>query len=105
MLFKEISHFTIKEAEKRDEIVLSYFGENGVNKIIDSIIAGPNAHPNLKPNAKVLDIGAGSGFFTIRIASKVRKLVPAASLYAMDATPAMLSALAKKRKTSVHSLE
>ena len=40
LLVKEISHFTIKEAEKRDKIVLGYFGVDGVNKIIDSIITG-----------------------------------------------------------------
>lgn len=97
LLVKEISHFTMKEAEKRDRIVLGYFGEEGVNKIIDSIIAGLNSAPKLKPNAKILDMGAGSGFFTARIAAKVRKLVPTASFYAMDATPAMLSALEKKK--------
>jgi len=98
LLVKEISHFTMKEAEKRDRIVLGYFGEEGVNKIIDSIIAGLNSAPKLKPNAKILDMGAGSGFFTARIAAKVRKLIPNASFYAMDATPAMLLALAKKKE-------
>ncbi len=98
LLVKEISHFTAKEAEKRDKIVLSYFGENGVSKIIDSITTGLNSHPKLKPNARILDIGAGSGFFTARIASKMMKPVPSASFYAMDATPAMLLALARKRE-------
>ena len=32
LLVREISHFTIKEAEKRDKIVLGYFGEDGVIK-------------------------------------------------------------------------
>lgn len=45
LLVREISHFTAKEAEKRDKIVLGYFGEDGVNKIVDSIIAGLNSHP------------------------------------------------------------
>jgi len=98
LLAKEISHFTMKEAEKRDKIVLGYFGENGVKKIVDSIIAGLNSAPKLKPNAKILDVGAGSGFFTARIAAKVRKLLPTAMFYAMDATPAMLSTLTKKKE-------
>ena len=97
LLVKEISHFTRKEAEKRDKIVLGYFGEDGVNKILDSILAGLDSAPKLKPNAKILDMGAGSGFFTARIAAKVKKLVPTALFYAMDATPAMLSALTKKK--------
>ena len=98
LLVEEISHFTRKEAEKRDKIVLGYFGEEGVNKIIDSIITGLSSHPKLKPNAKILDVGAGSGFFTRRIAAKITRLVPTASFYAMDATPAMLLSLAKKEE-------
>jgi len=101
LLVKEISHFTMKEAEKRDKIVLGYFGEDGVNKITDSIITRLNSTPKLKPNAKILDMGAGSGFFTARIAAKARKLVPTAMFYAMDATPAMLSALAKKKEAII----
>ena len=101
LLVKEISHFTRKEAEKRDKIVLSYFGEDGVNKVIDSVIAELNSHPTLKPNVNILDMGAGSGFFTARIAAKVKKFVPTASFYAMDATPAMLLALAKKKENII----
>jgi ubiquinone/menaquinone biosynthesis C-methylase UbiE len=40
----------------------------------------------------VLDVGAGSGFFTAKIAERI----PDARFYAMDATPAMLITLAKK---------
>jgi ubiquinone/menaquinone biosynthesis C-methylase UbiE len=39
-----------------------------------------------------LDVGAGSGFFTAKIAERI----PNAKFYAMDATPAMLNASAKK---------
>jgi len=98
LVVREISHFTRKEAEKRDKIVLGYLGEDGVNKIVDSIIAGLSSHPKLKLNAEILDVGAGSGFFTRRIAAKMKKLVPTASFYAMDTTPAMLLALAKKKE-------
>jgi len=33
-LIKSIEYFTEKEAEKRDEIVKSYFGEAGINTIV-----------------------------------------------------------------------
>jgi len=94
---KEIKHFTEKETEKRDKIVLSYFGSCGVKQIVDAIVTSLTSPPRLKTDAQVLDMGAGSGYFTTRVAHKLKKLLPKASFYAMDATPAMLSALAKKR--------
>jgi len=98
-LAKEIRHFTEKEGKKRDTIVLSYFGEKGIKQIVDSIATRLNSSPKLKQTARILDVGAGSGFFTARIASKLKKLLPFASFYAMDATPAMLLAITKKRDT------
>jgi SAM-dependent methyltransferase len=97
-LAKEIRHFTEKEAKKRDKIVLSYFGEKGIKRIVDSALTRLNSSPKLKQTARILDVGAGSGFFTARIASKLKKLLPHASFYAMDATPAMLLALMKKKE-------
>jgi len=98
LIVDEIHHFSKKEGEKRDKIVVGYFDESGVKQIVDSIVNRLTTRPKLKPNAKILDIGAGSGFFTARIASEVKKLVQHASFYAMDATPAMLLALAKKKE-------
>ncbi|MBC7130384.1 hypothetical protein H5T51_04070, partial [Candidatus Bathyarchaeota archaeon] len=37
-LMEEARHFTQKEAENRDKIVLNYFGEDGVKRITDTII-------------------------------------------------------------------
>lgn len=98
ILVQEIGHFTEKEAERRDKIVLGYFGKEGIERIVDSIVTRLNSTPKLKPTAQILDMGAGSGFFTVKLASKVRKLMPHASFYAMDATPAMLVALKKKKE-------
>lgn len=97
-IVKEIRHFTEKEAEKRDKIALSYFGEKGVKQIVDSVSIRLSSSPKLRQTARILDMGAGSGFFTARIASKLKRNLPHASFYAMDATPAMLLALAKKKK-------
>jgi len=96
LLIGEIKHFTLKEAKKRDKIVLNYFGKDGVEKIVNAIVTQLTSPPKLKPNAQILDMGAGSGFFTKRVSDKLKKVLPKASFYAMDATPAMLLALAKK---------
>ena len=96
ILAKEIEHFTTKEAEKRDKIIINYFGESGVNRIVNTITKILLAHPKLKANAKVLDIGAGTGFFTIKIAKKIRAKLPKIFFYAMDLTPAMLLSLERK---------
>jgi len=93
---EQIQHFTEKEAEKRDEIVLSYFGAEGVQRIVDSISNCLLSPPRLMENAEILDVGAGTGFFTTKIAQKLRKHLPTASFYAMDITPAMLKMLSKK---------
>lgn len=96
LLVGEIKHFTEKEARKRDKIVLSYFGEDGVKKISEAIVNSLKSPPRLRVNARILDMGAGSGFFTTRIVHKLRENLPHASFYAMDATPQMLLALARK---------
>jgi SAM-dependent methyltransferase len=95
-LIEEVKHFTEREAEKRDKIVLSYFGEDGVERIVESIVRCLLSPPKLRENAKILDVGAGSGFFTLAVAEKLSQHLPEASFYAMDITPAMLRLLAGK---------
>jgi SAM-dependent methyltransferase len=95
-LFEAIEHFTRKEAEKRDKILLGYFGEAGINRIVESICNRLLVPPKLKGDAQILDVGAGSGLFTTRVAQNLHKTLPETSFYAMDITPAMLKTLAKK---------
>ncbi|HLE74896.1 MAG TPA: class I SAM-dependent methyltransferase [Candidatus Bathyarchaeia archaeon] len=97
---KGVQHFTAKEGDKRDAIVLGYFGEKGVNRIVEAITERLLSAPSLRTGSKVLDVGAGSGFFTAKIAERTKSKIPHVAFYAMDATPAMLLALAKK-KTSI----
>jgi ubiquinone/menaquinone biosynthesis C-methylase UbiE len=96
-LAKGVEHFTTKESEKRDRIVLGYFGEKGVNRIVEAITERLLASPSLRTDSKVLDVGAGSGFFTTKIAERIKNKIPNAVFYALDATPAMLLALKKKK--------
>jgi ubiquinone/menaquinone biosynthesis C-methylase UbiE len=91
-LAKTVAHFTTKEAEKRDKIVLGYFGEEGVDRIVEIITQKLLSVPSVRKGSAVLDVGAGSGFFTAKIAEKI----PDANFYAMDATPAMLRVLAAR---------
>jgi len=95
-VLREIKHFTEREAKKRDQIVLNYFGEEGVRRITKSIVDFLLSPPKLRTNAKILDVGAGSGFFTVKVVKKIRCYLPKASFYAMDITPAMLLALTQK---------
>jgi len=53
--------------------------------------------PRLPVDGKALDVGAGTGFFTVKIAKKIHAGLPKVSFYAMDITPAMLLSLAKKK--------
>ena len=97
-IVRDVRYFTEKEGERRDQIVSSYFGEDGVKRITESIVDRLLSPPILRDNAEILDVGAGSGFFTVRVADEVRRHVSRASFYAMDITPTMLKVL--RRKTS-----
>jgi ubiquinone/menaquinone biosynthesis C-methylase UbiE len=45
----------------------------------------------------VLDVDAGTGFFTMKIEDKIHAVLSRVSFYAMDMTPAMLLSLEKKK--------
>jgi len=56
----------------------------------------------LRPTDKVVDLGAGSGYFTFRIAP----LVPKGKVYAVDISPEMLAIIrAKMRKSKAENIE
>jgi predicted methyltransferase len=48
----------------------------------------------LRPDAVVADIGAGTGYFAVRLAN----MVPAGKVYAVDVEPAMVKHLAERAK-------
>ena len=90
-LIKNIEYFTEKEAEKRDEIVKSYFGEVGISTIVIEVAKNLQ---KLHKGSAILDVGAGTGFFTIKIAEKLANWN--LDFYGLDATHAMLTVLVKK---------
>jgi len=97
ILAETVEHFTTKEAEQRDKIVVSYFGRQGIDRITNAIARILLEPPKLSTKAKVLDVGAGTGFFTERIITKIHARLPSVDFYAMDLTPAMLLVLAEKK--------
>jgi len=97
ILAKTAEYFTTKEAAKRDSIVVNYFGKEGINRIVDAVASRLVSPPKLPRKPVILDVGAGSGFFTVRVADKIHVTLPEASFYAMDITPAMLISLAEKK--------
>jgi ubiquinone/menaquinone biosynthesis C-methylase UbiE len=96
ILARTVKHFTTKEGEKRDQIVADYFGPREVEQIVVSITGYLFADPQIPENATVLDVGAGSGSFTIAVEKIVKSKLPKVKFYAMDPTPNMLLSLTKK---------
>jgi SAM-dependent methyltransferase len=96
IILKSIEHFTEEEVAKRDQVILNYFGEKGLKRIVEAIVSRMLAPPLLKADSKILDVGAGSGYFTINVANLIQRHSPQTSFYAMDITPAMLSTIVRK---------
>lgn len=95
-LARSVAHFTEKEAEQRDRIVLGYLGSEGVEGVTQALAEGLLPAGAMNPAPAILDVGAGSGFFTRRAAEALRARGLRPRMFALDATPAMLRALGRK---------
>jgi SAM-dependent methyltransferase len=95
-LAANVAHFTEKEARDRDAIVLGHLGSDGAQRVVDAVVEGLLPAGAMNPQPALLDLGAGSGFFTHRVAEGLRARGLRPRLFAMDATPAMLRALGRK---------
>jgi SAM-dependent methyltransferase len=91
-----LRHFTEREARDRDAIVLGYLGDGGVDRVVEAVVEGLLPAFAMNPSPALLDAGAGSGFFTRRVDQALRAKGLRPRMYALDATPAMLRALAAK---------
>ncbi len=98
LILDQIRYFTVKEAVERDRIVESYFGSEKISEIVDILVNKFKFSPIKHGKIRTLDLGSGTGFFTVRVAEKLRKLAPDLEVYAMDATPSMLKVLVNKYK-------
>ena len=109
------SAYTKGEAS-RDGIGKFYMGRE-ISKVMGHLGAGWLERPErvqqertdllieklaLKPTDHVVDLGAGSGYFTFRMAP----LVPKGKVYAVDISPEMLAIIrAKMRKSNAENIE
>jgi SAM-dependent methyltransferase len=94
-LLAQVEHFTVAEAERRDARILEYFGQAGVNQLVERLAKELVTHAPAKA-PDILDVGAGSGALTIPIMRRVHRELPSARFYALDVTPAMLRAMARR---------
>ncbi|SHH23340.1 class I SAM-dependent methyltransferase [Thermosipho atlanticus] len=87
---EQINYFE-SEAEIRDNIVRGYLDEECIEAIIDEITNELSALN--KNELTVLDVAAGSGFFTEKVKKKLEKNKIKIHLFALDITPGMLKNL------------
>lgn len=109
------SHYSLGEAS-RDGIGKFYMGRE-ISQVMGHLGAGWLERPervqqertdlliqnlSLRPTDKVVDLGAGSGYFSFRIAP----LVPKGKVYAVDISPQMLAIIrAKMKKVNSENIE
>lgn len=94
-LIDGVEYFSEREGERRDDLVISYFGESGAGRITDIIVDYLCEAP-VEEDSRVLDVGAGSGFFTLRVLEGLHNKGCIPSFYAMDLAPVMLRILSEK---------
>lgn len=95
-LARNVAHFTEKEAEQRDRLVLGYLGAEGVEAVVREVVEGLLPAGAMNPSPAILGVGAGTGSLTRRVEEGLRGRGLRPRLFAMDATPAMLRALGGK---------
>lgn len=97
-LLENVKYFSEKEAQKRAEIVKSYFSSKGLEIIVETFT---KTFSSLPSDSNILDVGSGTGFFTERVMEKMREgLGKTPAFWALDITPAMLLVLSNKMKDS-----
>ncbi len=97
-LVEQIEYFET-EAPKRDDIVRDYLRDECIERLVEEI-----AREVLRLGRKgvrILDVAAGSGFFTERVKRKLEEKGIKVEVYGFDITPSMLKRLKEKGITPV----
>ncbi|WP_456396566.1 class I SAM-dependent methyltransferase [Thermococcus sp.] len=97
-LIEQIEYFET-EAPERDDIVRDYLRDECIETIVNDIV-----EEILKLNSesiKLLDVAAGSGFFTERVKRKLEEKGIKVQVYGFDITPSMLRRLKEKGITPI----
>lgn len=99
-LARNVAHFE-GEADHRDAIVQEYLSAEGVEEVTQALVEALLPAGALNPSPALLDVGAGSGFFTRKVEAGLRARGLRPRMFAMDATPAMLRSLAAQGTRAV----
>ena len=92
---EQIKHFE-KEAPKRDNIVESYLTKSEIENVVESIVV--EIEEKNKEPLHILDIGAGSGYFTVKVRKKlIERGFGNICIYGLDLSPSMLERLARRK--------
>lgn len=97
-LIEQIEYFET-EAPERDDIVRDYLRDECIETIVNDIIT--EILKLNRENIKLLDVAAGSGFFTERVKRKLEEEGIKVEVYGFDITPSMLRRLMEKGITPV----
>ena len=94
ILVENLEHFR-NESETRDQVVESYFGEGGLDFLVDTL--SEKIFENIETEEpKILDVGCGTGTFTVRIQKILEKMGLKPQFYALDASYLMLNKLIER---------
>lgn len=97
-LVEQIEYFET-EAPERDDIVRDYLRDECIETIVGDIVE--EILKLNRENIKLLDVAAGSGFFTERIKRKLEEKGVKVEVYGFDITPSMLKRLMEKGITPI----
>ncbi|NJE04677.1 methyltransferase domain-containing protein [Thermococcus sp. M36] len=97
-LIEQIEYFET-EAPERDDIVRNYLRDECIERMIDEIVR--EVLRLGRKEVRLLDVAAGSGFFTERIKKRLEEMGVRTEVYALDITPSMLRRLKEKGITPI----
>ena len=92
-LVGQIEYFE-REAPERDDIVRDYLRDECIETIVNDIVE--EILKLSRESIKLLDVAAGSGFFTERVKRKLEEKGIKVEVYGFDITPSMLKRLKEK---------
>ncbi|KUH34561.1 methyltransferase [Thermococcus celericrescens] len=97
-LVKQIEYFEM-EAPERDDIVRDYLRDECIERLVKEIVL--EILRLGKKEVRILDVAAGSGFFTERVKRKLEEKGIRVEVHGLDITPSMLKRLRDKDITPI----